>query len=57
MAQIWSAADEMFAKRSKDGDLAGCREIVRELGRETLAENGDWIVLHRQRPLEAPTVK
>lgn len=37
------------------GDHAAARQLVRELGREALAENGDWVVLlHRQRPLEVP---
>ena len=36
------------------GDYAAARQLVRELGREALAENGDWVLLHRQRPLEVP---
>lgn len=28
------------------------RELIRELGREALNENADWVVLHRERPLE-----
>ena len=35
-------------------DHAAARQLVRELGREALAENGDWVLLHRQRPLEVP---
>ncbi len=31
----------------------GDKGIV-ELGREALAENGDWVLLHRERPLEVP---
>lgn len=30
-------------------------EILRTLGREALVENGDWILLHRERPLTVPT--
>jgi hypothetical protein len=29
-------------------------EIVRELGAVTLVENADWVLLHRDRPLEVP---
>jgi hypothetical protein len=28
--------------------------LIRELGREALIENGDWLLLHRERPLEIP---
>lgn len=27
---------------------------ILDLGREALAENGDWVLLHRERPLEVP---
>jgi hypothetical protein len=29
-------------------------EPFRELGREALSENGDWLLTHRERPLEVP---
>jgi hypothetical protein len=35
-----------------DGDFAGATELVRELGIEALEENGDWLLIHRQRPIE-----
>jgi hypothetical protein len=30
-------------------------DLIRELGKEALVENGDWVLLHRERPLEVPT--
>jgi hypothetical protein len=36
-------------------DLSEAQTLLRELGREALAENGDWVLLHRQRPLEMPS--
>jgi hypothetical protein len=27
---------------------------VRELGEEALAENGDWVLIHREREVEVP---
>jgi hypothetical protein len=30
------------------------RNIIRELGREALEENGDWVLVHRERTLELP---
>jgi len=36
-----------------DGARYGeARDLVRELGREALNENADWVLLHRERPLE-----
>ena len=34
--------------------LADARAFLAELGREALIENGDWILMHRDRPLEVP---
>lgn len=35
-------------------DLAGAEALLREVGKEALAENADWLLLHRARPLEGP---
>jgi hypothetical protein len=35
-------------------DPAEVRSLLRELGREAIAEAGDWLLLHRDRPLELP---
>ena len=29
-------------------------DLVRELGKDALAEHGDWVMLHRERPIELP---
>ena len=28
--------------------------VIADLGKEALAENGDWVLLHRERPVELP---
>jgi hypothetical protein len=33
---------------------AEARALVEELGKEALAENGDWVLLHRERPIQVP---
>jgi hypothetical protein len=33
-------------------DLDAAREVIREIGREALSENGEWVLLHRELPLE-----
>jgi hypothetical protein len=30
------------------------KELVRELGKAALEEHGDWVMLHRERPIELP---
>ncbi len=34
------------------GESDHVRAIIRRLGHEALRENGDWVVLHRERPME-----
>jgi hypothetical protein len=36
------------------GDHDRAEELIKELGAEALEENGDWVLLHRERPLEVP---
>lgn len=38
----------------KSGDRPGITTLLKELGQEALAENADWLLLHRSRPLEVP---
>lgn len=33
------------------------RALIAELGKEALVENGDWVLLNRDRPLEVPTAR
>ena len=41
-------------KPSEHDKVEGATELVLELGREALEENGDWVMMHRERPPEAP---
>ena len=53
MSELFYAAEiELQALVSQDGESAA--GLVRELGIEALDENGDWLILHRERPLEVP---
>jgi hypothetical protein len=49
-ASAWSRIDASI----RAGDLALARQRLRTLGKEALAENGDWVLLHRERPLDVP---
>ena len=35
----------------KDGNITLAIELIRELGLEALAENGNWLLMHRERPV------
>ena len=49
---FYTSEQELSALIADDRDDAAA--LVRELGIEALDENGDWLVLHRERPLEVP---
>lgn len=53
-AGVFSRAERHLKSLLESGDLRGARNFVFELGLEALAENGDWLLLHRERPLEVP---
>ena len=53
MSELFYGAElELQAILTEDGESAA--GLVRELGIEALDENGDWLILHRERPLEVP---
>ena len=35
-----------------DEQVRTSQEVIREIGREALAENGDWLMIHRELPIE-----
>lgn len=51
---------EQIARKPNSQDLSWddekvreqARRIYRELGREALHENGEWLLIHRERPLD-----
>jgi hypothetical protein len=36
------------------GNIEAAQRIIYEAGCEALDENGDWLLLHRDRPVEVP---
>lgn len=51
MITIFENASKAIEQKT---DLQGARVCLRKLGQEALLENGDWVLLHRERPLELP---
>jgi hypothetical protein len=54
MGVLFDIADRHLQVMLDNGNMEGASALLRELGKEALAENGDWVLLHRERPLEIP---
>ena len=53
MSELFYAAEKDVRRTVQEGG-ENATAMVRELGIEALDENGDWLILHRERPLEVP---
>jgi hypothetical protein len=56
MALLFQQADRAMEAALASADLDAARAIILDVGCEALAENADWLMLHRERPIEAPTM-
>ncbi len=56
MSALFAHASRQLTDLLAADRVAEARGLLRDLGRESLAENGDWVLLHRERPLELPRV-
>jgi hypothetical protein len=54
MAGVFEFAHRRLLELRAEGDHSRAAALLKELGIEALAENGDWLVLHRERPVELP---
>lgn len=54
MSELFDAAQTHLSAQLDAGKLEHGAALLRELGQEALEENGDWVLLHRERPLEVP---
>ncbi len=52
MANVFRQAAKKIEGALRDGDIDRARETLFRLGVEALEENGDWLLLHRERPLK-----
>jgi hypothetical protein len=51
---VFENAREQIEQHLAGNDEEAARGVFRDLGGQALAENGDWVILHRDRPLEVP---
>lgn len=54
MRGIFDQASELINQALQSRNLECARDGLCNLGKEALAESGDWVLLHRERPLELP---
>jgi hypothetical protein len=54
MHALFGTALRVLEAPMKAGDWDTARSVLGELGREALEENADWVMLHRDRPIELP---
>ncbi|MTV48843.1 hypothetical protein GJ688_07590 [Heliobacillus mobilis] len=52
MSEIFQRAATEMSRCLVASDYSAAQGLVLELGKEALAENGDWVHLHRARPLQ-----
>jgi len=54
MLYIYRRARRELNKKRPNIDISDIHPLLTDLGKEALMENGDWVLLHRERPLEVP---
>jgi hypothetical protein len=54
MAATYAAAETKLAPLTQRGSAHDVRRLVAEVARDALVENGDWLLMHRDRPLQVP---
>ena len=54
MSLYYTLCEKHIAQALKSEDFDDARKALFEIGRQALAENGEWLLLHRSRPVEVP---
>lgn len=54
MGSLFERAIHVLERHQQNGDTESARNILQAIGKEALAENGEWLLLHRQRKFEIP---
>jgi hypothetical protein len=54
MYALFGKALRVLAAPMQRQDWSAARKILTDLGREALEENAEWVMLHRDRPIELP---
>lgn len=54
MRELFEVAAVRLTESLEQGNHEQASTVIRELGEEALAENGDWVMMHREREVEVP---
>jgi hypothetical protein len=54
MKHLFGGTIKLVERELEKNDLELSKALIKELGVEALKENGDWMLLFRERPVEAP---
>ncbi|GGH88527.1 hypothetical protein CFY91_14125 [Pseudomonas fluvialis] len=54
MGSLFERAIQSLGQHQTKGEILSARNILQIIGKEALAENGEWLLLHRQRKFEIP---
>jgi len=54
MRDLFEGAANQLTQSLQDGSHDQAHRVIQELGEEALAENGDWVLIHRERDVEVP---
>ena len=54
MSHLYRLASQRLKDAQEKGKLQDVEEVILALGEEALVENGDWVILHRMRPIKVP---
>ena len=57
MTKLFERGRAAFAGYRAAGDAARMQQVLVALGTEALTEHADWLLLHRERPLQIPKVE
>jgi hypothetical protein len=49
MSALFSRASDQLQTLLSENRLIEAQQLIRELGKEALEENGDWVIIHRER--------
>ena len=55
MGVLFGRTVQLLEQYEKTNEVIASRKLVLAVGKEALAENGEWLLLHRQRKFEIPT--
>lgn len=57
MGYYYGICEHHLTRSVVDGNVGQSMDLLREIGKQALVENGDWLLLHRQRPVQVPLIE